>query len=247
MSNFQRCLLLICMSIALALSLGCGGGGGDENFSGDASGVYGCAYNRAGGFVQISIVQNTVNIQVTDDTAGTYAGTGTLANGHFEIDCAKVGGGGSITVEGDIIQLHNGQFQIFLSITGDFVASGTATFQADTVGALYAGTYTGTNSGDLTGGFTMTVHTDGRIGIITHLNSDTKDNTWSGSGQMTNNNPRPEILVNIPDPGGSVVYQPQFSIINGTKHVSGNWIASDWDGEGASAFGSFLGHGGGEH
>ncbi|WP_144241122.1 hypothetical protein [Fimbriimonas ginsengisoli] len=226
----------------MLVSAGCGGGGSSSNSGPNADGVYTCSYNRGAGTVQIQIHdRNKVNIQVLDG-AEYYNGSGTLNSQlHFSISCvSNTVPAKTIVVVGDITQLQDHTFQIAISITGAFTASGTGVFQVPSITAAFAGDYTGLNNGAFTGHWTMHIATNGDIHMQTVLNNQTYNVYGTLDGFYVH------LHWEIP-PGHGDIFAQFLLGPNNMKLVSGDWFLNNYDGHSNNAQGRFsgdAGHGG---
>lgn len=162
-------VLLSFLALAMLLfTVGCGGSGGD---SGDPSpaGIYQAAFTRATGDIVFGIAADgKVDVTISDSTAGTFAGTGTLSQSKTFTITATNSMGGSAVVNGTVSGTGSGR-----RVTGTVSGAITMTFnaayrQAPSLTSFvhsYSGTITGTVPGTITGTVDSTGHFAGNFQV----------------------------------------------------------------------------------
>ncbi|MES1228282.1 MAG: hypothetical protein ABUL72_06385 [Armatimonadota bacterium] len=242
MRNFARSTLYIFVVLALSMMSGCiggGGGGGDTGGGAGVSGLYHCGYTRGSGTIYLFFSSpNQVDISLSDTDYGFFHGTGTLSNGIANVPISA--NGKNINVKVEITQDHQLNYIIFVSVTGDFAATGFATFDGANVATVFAGDYSGGNSGGTTGPFQMHVNANGSVTMTTQLDGQTYIETGTlGNSAFT------EIkwFLNPAAPNPNTgIYDCWFSILpSGKKRVSGSYALSNVDGQGRNLIGNFQG------
>ena len=223
---------LVALSIIFSSACLCGGGGAGVHGT-NYDGVYSCGYSRAiNGKVYISISGNTVNVEVYDGN-DVYSGAGTLGTNGNSFSVVCTGGPSSITVTGLATdQDMSGHAQFTVDVSGGFTAGGTATFDGTSINAVFAGTYTGTFSGDSTGPFTMIVERASRTVIFKPTVGGVQ---FTGSGTIVGFNS--DVTINLP-PVDSGTYHAHFSTLSATqRQVSGTWSVTGT----STTTGTFIG------
>lgn len=236
--RFVKFLGALVALLMILFTAACGGsGGGSTGSSVNPNGVYTCSYNRGAGSVQIQIHdRNQVNLFVLDGS-DYYYGAGTINSQlHFSISCSTNSvPAKTVTVVGDITQLQDHTFQIAVSLTGEFTASGTATFALPSISAAFAGDYTGIVNGTFTGSMTLHIATNGDMHLRLSMSGGRQYDSYGKLDSFY------ETLTWQIPPGHGLANCQFLLGPNNMKLVSGSWFLTNYDGQGTNAEGRFSG------